>query len=47
MAEARWPGWLGRLLAHPVQGLDNAPRALALLGTPGAIKVYVEVSRRP
>ncbi|MDQ6726961.1 MAG: glucose 1-dehydrogenase [Actinomycetota bacterium] len=47
MAEARWPGWLGRLLTHPVQGLDNAPKALDLLGTPGAIKVYVEVSALP
>jgi threonine dehydrogenase-like Zn-dependent dehydrogenase len=47
MAEARWPGWLGRLLTHPVDGLDNAPGALALLGTTGAIKVYVEVAPLP
>ncbi|MDQ3896296.1 MAG: glucose 1-dehydrogenase [Actinomycetota bacterium] len=47
MAQARWPGWLGRLLTHPVDGLDNAPKALELLGTPGAIKVFVEVSALP
>ena len=44
MSEARWPGWLGRLLTHPVHGLDNARQALELLGTPGAIKVFVEVA---
>jgi threonine dehydrogenase-like Zn-dependent dehydrogenase len=44
VAEAQWPGWLGRLLTHPVPGLDRAPRALSLLGAPGAIKVYVEVA---
>lgn len=43
-AEARWPGWLARFLTHPVSGLDRAPEALDLLGTPGAIKVFVEVS---
>jgi threonine dehydrogenase-like Zn-dependent dehydrogenase len=47
MAVARWPGWLERLLTHPVSGLDDAPKALTLLGTPGAIKVYVEVSPLP
>jgi threonine dehydrogenase-like Zn-dependent dehydrogenase len=47
MAEARWPGWLARLLTHRVVGLDNAPEALALLGTPGVIKVYVEVAPLP
>ena len=47
LAQARWPGWLSRLLTHPIEGLDNAPKALALLGAPGAIKVYVEVSALP
>ena len=47
MAQARWPGWLGRLLTHPVAGLDNAPKALELLGAPGAIKVFVEVNPLP
>ena len=47
MAQARWPGWLDRLLTHPVHGLDGAPKALELLGTAGAIKVFVEVARLP
>jgi len=47
MSVARWPGWLARLLTHPVNGLDHAPDALALLGSPGAIKVFVEVSPLP
>ena len=47
MAQARWPGWLDRLLTHPVAGLDDAPKALELLGTPGAIKVFVEVAPLP
>ena len=47
MSVARWPGWLEQLLTHPVHGLDDAPKALELLGTPGAIKVYVEVAPLP
>ncbi|HUR23222.1 MAG TPA: hypothetical protein VMZ73_05055, partial [Acidimicrobiales bacterium] len=47
MAQARWPGWLDRLLTHPVHGLDDAPKALELLGTAGAIKVFVEVAPLP
>lgn len=47
MAQARWPGWLDRLLTHPVHGLDEAPKALELLGSAGAIKVFVEVSPLP
>jgi threonine dehydrogenase-like Zn-dependent dehydrogenase len=47
MSVARWPGWLEQLLTHPVHGLDEAPKALELLGTPGAIKVYVEVAPLP
>ena len=45
VAEAQYPGWLGRLLTHRVEGLDGFEQALSLLGTPGAIKVYVEVAR--
>ncbi|MBI4261552.1 MAG: glucose 1-dehydrogenase [Actinobacteria bacterium] len=44
VAEARFPGWLSRLLTHPVRGLEAYQEALGLLGAPGAIKVYVEVS---
>jgi threonine dehydrogenase-like Zn-dependent dehydrogenase len=47
MAQARWPGWPARLMTHPVHGLDEAPKALELLGAPGAIKVYVEVRPLP
>lgn len=47
MAQSRWPGWLNRLLTHPIEGLDNAPKALELLGTQGTIKVYVEVRPLP
>jgi threonine dehydrogenase-like Zn-dependent dehydrogenase len=45
LAEARFPGWLERLLTHPVQGLEAFPKALELLGgAPGVIKVVVEVA---
>jgi threonine dehydrogenase-like Zn-dependent dehydrogenase len=46
IAEAQYPGWLSRLLTHPVRGLDAFEEALGLLGTPGVIKVYVEVVTR-
>ena len=44
-AEALYPGWLGRLLTHPVRGLERYEEMLRLL-TEGedAIKVYVEVA---
>jgi threonine dehydrogenase-like Zn-dependent dehydrogenase len=43
-AEATWPGWLAKLLTHPVQGLENYQHLLdALLGTEGAIKVHLIV----
>jgi threonine dehydrogenase-like Zn-dependent dehydrogenase len=47
MAQSRWPGWVNRLLTHPIEGLDNAPKALEILGSPGTIKVYVEVRPLP
>jgi threonine dehydrogenase-like Zn-dependent dehydrogenase len=43
-AAARFPGWLERLLTHPVDGLQGCPRAFELLDAPGAIKVFVEVA---
>jgi threonine dehydrogenase-like Zn-dependent dehydrogenase len=44
-AEAEYPGWLGRLLTHPVKGLENYKELLETLTTArGAIKVYCEVS---
>jgi threonine dehydrogenase-like Zn-dependent dehydrogenase len=44
-AEAQYAGWLGRLLTHPVKGLDNYRTLFDKLTTPnGAIKVYCEVA---
>ena len=44
-AEAQYPGWLARLLTHPVTGLENWPKLLdALTNAKGAIKVYCEVA---
>lgn len=45
VAEALWPGWLPRLLTHPVRGLDNYAEMIRLLEEEkSAIKVYVEVA---
>jgi threonine dehydrogenase-like Zn-dependent dehydrogenase len=44
-AEAEYPGWLGRLLTHPVKGLENYQLLLeTLTGAKGAIKVYCEIA---
>jgi threonine dehydrogenase-like Zn-dependent dehydrogenase len=44
-AEAQFPGWLARLLTHPVRGLDNYRELIdALTTAKGAIKVYCEVA---
>jgi threonine dehydrogenase-like Zn-dependent dehydrogenase len=44
-AEAQYPGWLARLLTHPVRGLENYQELIDTLTTArGAIKVYCEVS---
>jgi threonine dehydrogenase-like Zn-dependent dehydrogenase len=44
-AESQYPGWLKRLLTHPVKGLDNWRLLLETLTTArGAIKVYCEVA---
>jgi len=43
-AEAEYPGWLGRLLTHPVKGLENYQELFdKLVNTKGAIKVFCEV----
>ena len=45
MAESQYPGWLSRLLTHPVKGLDNYQQAFELLtGGSGPIKIFVEVA---
>jgi threonine dehydrogenase-like Zn-dependent dehydrogenase len=44
-AEAQFPGWLQRLLTHPVKGLENYQKLLdTLTSSKGAIKVYCEVA---
>lgn len=44
-AEAEYPGWLGRLLTHPVKGLANYAELFDKLTTAkGAIKVFCEVT---
>ncbi len=44
-AESEYPGWLKRLLTHPVQGLENYGRLFEYLQNPnGAIKIFCEVA---
>jgi len=44
-AELQYPGWLSRLLTHPVKGLENYATLFEhLAGANGAIKVYCEVA---
>src|SRR5437762_9227316 len=44
-AEALYPGWLSRLLTHPIRGLENYDAMIrALTEDRDAIKVYVEVA---
>jgi glucose 1-dehydrogenase len=47
LTQAQYPGWLERLLTHPVQGLDNYGEMIRLLTEEqGAIKVFVNVNDR-
>ena len=44
-AELEYPGWLGKLLTDPVQGLENYPELFKKLTSPnGAIKVFCQVA---
>jgi threonine dehydrogenase-like Zn-dependent dehydrogenase len=44
-AEAEYPGWLSKLLTHPVKGLENYSELFQKLTSPnGAIKVFCEVA---
>jgi threonine dehydrogenase-like Zn-dependent dehydrogenase len=46
LAEAMYPGWLGRMLTHPVKGLENYAQVFDILSNAGAykaIKTYFEV----
>ncbi len=43
-AELTWPGWLQKLLTHPVSGLQNYGEMIRLLEeAEDAIKVFVKV----
>ena len=45
-SELQYPGWISKLLTHPVKGLLNYPDMIKLLTkTKGAIKIYVIVSK--
>ncbi len=44
LAEYQFPGWLSRLLTHPIAGLDNYRKTfMRLSGDSQANKVFVEV----
>ncbi len=44
-AELEWPGWLRKLLTHPVKGLENYKELIkTLTEAKGAIKVFCEVA---
>src|SRR5438128_486474 len=44
-AELQYPGWLKKLLTHPVKGLENYEEIIRLLTeSKGSIKVYCEVA---
>src|SRR5205085_7167621 len=44
-AELEYPGWLGRLLTHPVKGLENYQEIFdKLTNAKDAIKVYCQVA---
>src|SRR5215217_6691556 len=44
LAEAYYPGWLERLLTHPVNGLDNYEEMIHLLTEENAVKAFVKVN---
>jgi glucose 1-dehydrogenase len=44
VVQTQYPGWVSRLLTHPVHGLDRFAEALANLGQPSVIKTYIEIS---
>jgi threonine dehydrogenase-like Zn-dependent dehydrogenase len=44
-ADLEWPGWLSKLLTHPVKGLENYEELInTLRNAKGAIKVFCEVA---
>ena len=47
-AELAYPGWLAKLLTHPIKGLENYSVLMkTLTDTKGAIKVFCEVAPLP
>jgi len=45
LAESQYPGWLGRLLTHPIRGLENYEKLFEqLINGKNAIKVFCEVA---
>ena len=47
-AELEYPGWLQKLLTHPVKGLENFQELFdKLTNAKGAVKVYCEVAALP
>jgi threonine dehydrogenase-like Zn-dependent dehydrogenase len=45
MAEAQYPGWVARLLTHPVQGLDNYQQLIdTLTSGKNVIKAFCEIA---
>ncbi len=48
LATAQFPGWVDRLLTHPVHGLDNFRELIdTLTGARDAIKVFLEIAPLP
>jgi len=44
-AQLQYPGWLGKLLTHPVKGLESYDQLIkTLTEAKGAIKVYCEIA---
>jgi threonine dehydrogenase-like Zn-dependent dehydrogenase len=44
VAEHQFPGWLSRLLTHPVEGLHHYDQALANLSAHDVIKTFVKIA---
>jgi hypothetical protein len=45
MAEAQYPGWVARLLTHPVRGLDNFRELIdTLVNGKNVIKAFCEIA---
>jgi glucose 1-dehydrogenase len=44
IVEAQYPGWLSRLLTHPVEGLQRFDQALANLTAHDVIKTFVKIA---